>query len=474
MIEFLEPRRLFSKIPLLLYPAPSTVASDALSIINATPTQVVASASRHVGSGQAPTQAMLDVIEYHEGYSLSIYPDSHGVPTVGVGIKLNSSNASFATAALAAAGVSYSALAADWSNIKSLFVSQHHPLASLKDTSPLWARFVEQNPSVADPVLTSTQATTAFSSAVSAKLETEATFIGAYAFFSLDRDPQIALTDFAYHVADIRKYESLLSQIEGYGNQNNGTDYSLVAKQLRPISLGSVQRARDDQTLAKHGEDASSLAGQSTITLFVNESDGVGATPTNAFGQSIVLPAAKLKWTGSIVGIISVKPDGFGGLSILGLRAGTTDLTFTDSPAALSLTVRVTVLPHSSATVTWQASGTNPDVDGAFSVPGKIVFTSDALAPRWVYSTIQVDATVVSSNDGSQQLSFSLQSAPYSATITLGSDKWDSATVDIIAMDGFDIAGTFSAGPNDSSGQQGSISGSFSGGYSLVVVKSYT
>ena len=50
MIESLEKRQLFSKIPLLLYPAPNSVASDALSIINATPAEVVASASGHVAS----------------------------------------------------------------------------------------------------------------------------------------------------------------------------------------------------------------------------------------------------------------------------------------------------------------------------------------------------------------------------------------------------------------------------------------
>lgn len=146
MIESLETRRLFSKTPLLLYPCPASVASDALSIINATPAEVVASASGNVASGQAPSQAMLDLIEYHEGYSLSIYPDASGVPTVGVGLKLVNSNESFATAALNAAGVSYSDLVQDWNSIKSLWVSQHHPLASLKDTSPLWALFVGTKP----------------------------------------------------------------------------------------------------------------------------------------------------------------------------------------------------------------------------------------------------------------------------------------------------------------------------------------
>ena len=463
MIESLETRRLFSKMPVLLYPAPAAVASDALSIINATPTQVVASAAGHVGSGQAPTQAMLDVIEYHEGYSLSIYPDSHGVPTVGVGIKLNSSNASFATAALAAAGVSYSALAAGWSNIKSLFVSQHHPLKALKDTSPRWAEFVAQNPSVADDVLTAPQATAAFEQAVTAKLTAAAAFFGTQ-FYELDRDPQIALVDLAYHVADITKYRKLGSQIQG--NAQNATDYTLAAKQLRPVAIGRIERAFDDQELMKHGEDSSSIGIPASVTIEMGQSATLPVTATGAFGKNIILTGGDLTVTEPVADTLAFKATQ-SGIAIHGLRQGTVDLSVTERSTPTTAVTAVTVAPLGR--VTWQTTGTNPDEDGAFSAPAKIAFISHT----GLLGDYDFAITAVSDrrNSESGQVALSIQvslnnSTPYPGVfISLGNDNWESGTVETTTRDLYTnyIAGTFTAGPNDLGGQVGSISGSFSG-----------
>lgn len=480
MFEPLESRRLFSQIPLLLYPCPSAVATAAQSIINAAATAVVASAGQSVASGQAPSQAMLDVIEYHEGYSLSIYPDLSGVPTVGIGLKLDSRNASFATAALNAAGVSYSDLAQDWSSIKSLWVSQHHPLADLKDTSSLWAQFVSQNPSMADPVLTASQASAAFNYAVSAKLTTTAAFFGSQ-FYMLDRDPQIALVDVAFHVANITKYKALAVQIEGNETQYYdifATDYNLAAKQITPPAAGSHRRALDDQELMKHGDDPTSIDIPPSVTFAVGHSATLQANPENAFGQIISLPPSALKWTKSVAGIISLTATP-NGLELHALRLGTINMTVTDSSTSTSATASVTVAPPGQ--VTWQASGTHPDVDGTFSATGKIQFVS----PIPNLPALEITAVADLHNSTSKRAILSIQiSTTFGGigigqgvhpgygtvvSIALGSDVWESGSVDITTIDdntGY-LAGTFMAGPNDLDGQVGSIFGSFSGTFNL-------
>lgn len=477
MIESLETSRLFSQIPLLVYPCPSAVATDAQSIINAAPAAVVASAGQSVASGQAPSQAMLDVIEYHESYSLSIYPDSSGVPTVAVGLKLDSNDASFATAALSAAGVSYSDLAEDWSSIKSLWVSDRYPLADLKDTSPLWALFVEQNPSVATPVLTASQAAAAFNSAVSTKMAAAAAFFGPQ-FYLLDRDPQIALVDLAFYVADIKKYTALASQIQG--NDQHATNYTLAAKQITPLALGSLQRARDDQQLMDHGEDASSIIiSPSSATFPLGESATLVANPSGAFGKGIILPASDLKWTESVAEIVTMKVTK-AGIELSSVHVGATNLSVTAGTASTTATAPITVKPRPM--VTWQESGYELEVNGTFSTVGTTKLVYSPLPPQY---EILVTAVAGGTQQSQGPLKFSLSITPgelepfavgaYAGGlvgITIGNDDFAACSVDITSYDPSThfVAGTFSGGltgdfppPPEN---EGSVSGSFSGTFS--------
>ena len=470
MIESLETRRFFSTTP--LYPAPSSVVSDALSIINATPVEVVASAAGNVASGQAPTQAMLDVIEYHEGYSLYIYPNASGVPTVGIGLTLGSGDASLSTAALNAAGVSYSALVQDWNSVKALWVSQHHPLRSLKDTSPLWARFVEQNPSVADPVLTSFQASTAFNYAVTTKLAAAAMFFGT-PFYDVDRDPQIALVDLAYHVPDITKYRKLAADIQG--NSVQSTNYALTAKQVHGTTNApdTMQWTHDDQELVVDGEYPSSIGLTEPVTLVPGQKitlllDGPYSPwySIGAFGKGIILPISDFSWSLSADGIILAKEVG-NGLQLHALRSGTVELALADRVSSTAAIPKLVVA--ASPQVSWQATETDPDIDGPFSAPGKITDTLDELVPGSV--SLEISAAEGGSNlDIILDPLESIDTQTYNDNsayirITSGLDVWYSGVIDLTTLDDVSgyAAGTFTAGPNDASGQPGVISGSFSG-----------
>lgn len=493
MFESLESRQLFSATPILTYPAPAAVVSDALSIINATPAQVVANAADNVASGAAPTQAMLDLIEYHEGYSLSIYPDASGVPTLGIGLKLTGGNSTTAESALEEAGVNFSDLVQDWGSIKSLWVSQHHPLSALKDTSPLWAKFVAQNPSVADPVLTSAQATTAFSDAVAGKIAAASAFFQSYDqvftaepdFSLLDRDPQIAIVDLAYHVDDFDKYKSLVVQLATggvlggvYGNVNVTSNFNSAAKQFHSSALGSVNGARDDQELLLHGDDFRAFPPlQTTIVTYQRQVGAIAYDPENAFGQNIIVPDRDLSFTSSDPRAVktSVNSSILSILSYVGLRTGTFQITLSVPRLSLSETTMVMIAPRPVAT--WDAEGTKPNVNGKRSISGELLYNDDQGVVAGPY--FGFDGTFRVPNGPAKAFSvelinnfppyvFQVHVGQYGPddnvdTIALGADVWTSGTVTITMLVGDYVAGTFSAGPDDSSGQPGTISGSFAG-----------
>ena len=436
---------------------------------------------------------MLDVIEYHEGYSLSIYPDSAGVPTVGVGLKLDSSDASFTSAALAAAGVSYSDLLQDWSNIRALFISQHYPIKALRDTSPLWAKFVAQNPSVADDVLTGSQATSTFEQAVTAKLTAAAAFFGTQ-FYDLDRDPQIASVDLAYHVADITRFGSLARQINGKITDSIGvfaTNYILVGRQISAPAVGSVQRAVDDQDLMEHGEDPSTLSLPETVTLPVGRSATLSADAGNAFGQIIILLRSALEYTTSAIGIVTSKV-ATNRVEIQALREGTTQLTVTDRSTSITAIASVIVAP--APRITWQTSGTYPDVDGTYSgvasvrsityvgvplEPDSYGLKITASAKRSFVldiSTFELENISIGTYVSSYSLASPSDLLVQHASIAVGADMWSACIINITSYDQNTdfIAGSFSGvsgGLNGEPVQTGSVSGSFSGIFSSVVTR---
>jgi hypothetical protein len=369
-------------------------------------------------------------------------------------------------------------LVQDWNSIESLWLAQHYPLRDLKDTSPLWARFVLKNPSVANPVLTSSQASAAFNAEVGVKLAAAAAFFGPQ-FYLLDRDPQIALVDTAFHVPDITEFKDLASQIQG--NEEQATNYTSAAKQVNfgAAAPGSLRRMRDDQQLMKHGADASSIIlGSPNATLYAGQVTYVVTKPIGAFGKSIILPPSELKWTTSVRNVVTVKRAN-DGINLTGVHAGTTTLDLIAGPASTSASCEIAVLP--SGVINWQATNTSPDVDGTFSTSAKIHDGSYWFGP---HGPLTYGLAVTAIANGSQeQLGLSLdisglpspiQIASYGATavgatsITLGTNVIFSdciITITSLNPKAHFIAGTFTGTPGDQTSQPGSISGSFAGIY---------
>jgi hypothetical protein len=245
---------------------------------------------------------------------------------------------------------------------------------------------------------------------------------------------------------------------------------------MSPRALGSSHRALDDQELIEHGDDATSIAIPESATLALGQVAAVAVSAAGAFGKSIIVPVGDLKWTQTVVGIIDAKVTK-AGTELHALRQGATSLTITDGVTSTAATVSITVAPPAS--VSWQTAATHPNVDGAFSTRGNMSFIS--YAHLLGQAEFELTAAADLHHPGAEKVKLSIDIAPYSGgfelpgtyndqladilLISLGSDVWEAGSVDFTTYDVNTnyVAGTFEAGPNDPSGQLGSIIGSFSG-----------
>jgi hypothetical protein len=292
-----------------------------------------------VTSGGAPSQAMLNVIESHSSYSLYVYPDSLGNPTIGCGLNLNAANAQ---ALLSQAGLDYSSIIASWTSTQSLWTRQGHKLSILKDTSPKWKAFVAANPSVTTPVITDSQAQALLSAQTSAWISTAAGYFGSQ-FYSLDRDPQIAVVDFTAAVPSLAGSKAA-AKLATYISAA-ATDYTKASQSIS-ITGNAKARQADDRKLLLDGEFPTEFT-VSSLTLKKGTSGNLVITTTNAFGKAIVLSTKKYSLVSSQPGVASVTKVGH----VKGKADGVSTIidSLTDAPSI-----------QASGTVTVQSTPKNP------------------------------------------------------------------------------------------------------------------
>ncbi len=413
-IESIERKIYFSGS---VYSAPVDAAASALASINASPSEVLRTAANGVGAPDAtPDPATANLIEYHDGLSLYVYPDGAGHPTVGVGLNLDrTGGASGADTLLAAAGLNYDSILTSWTSTKQLWVQKGHSLNQLKTGTAAqiknWFKFVDQSPSVTEPVITEADANRLLADSIGATVSGVGGSVGP-AFYELDRDPQIALIDLAFHANGTAGFTKLVAELRG--DATGATDYAAAADTIvlanEAADVTTASRFSDDRVLMRHGEFPTTLTlSPSSETLAPGVSLQLDLSQQNSRGKKILLASDKFTYSTAAPEIASVNDEGL----VLAASGGKTTILYglVDDPA---LNAQTAVTVNDGTGVSAEVQDLNPVVIAPPNVvAGDTIEITATLGTATGVNKNDNGATLIIESDGGFSRSVGVYNRPF-------------------------------------------------------------